>query len=94
MFRGRTSTSHHHQTRRSPFRMSSARSKEPCSLGDAQSVLFAVGITIHFEVVVSEDLLAVLRLRQHTTSRNTAGYICHYLTREAIGMELLLQLRL
>ena len=73
MFHGRALTSHHHQTRRSPFRVSSARSQETCSLGDAQSVLFAVGITIHLEVIVAEDLLAVLRLRQHTTSEITSG---------------------
>ena len=58
-----TLTSHHHQTRSSPLRVSSAKPQESSSLGDAQGVLFAVGITVYFEVIVSEDLLAVLSLR-------------------------------
>ena len=52
--------SHHHQPGGSPLRVPAPRSEHGGLLRDAVGVLLAIGFAVHFEIVVTEDLVAVL----------------------------------
>ena len=53
--------SHHHKARGSPLGMPSARSQKTSLLRGVESVPLAVGVAVHFEIVIPKHLVAVLQ---------------------------------